>query len=112
MKIDFRAKLKNLSGETLKEQDKEEPILLKDACANALLGMFDDERHIEGKEKLRRYRLANKIWGAKEPIELPAEDIALIKSLVAKAYGSLISGQAWELLDPEETTAREMKSKK
>jgi len=43
--------------------------------------------------------LATKINNAKNP-QLSAEDIALIKRLVAKGYAAAFVGPAWKLLDP------------
>ena len=112
MKIDYNQKLKSLSGKELKDNQTNEDLCLKDVCANALLGLFDDERKLEGKEKLRRYQLANKIYGAKEPIELKSEEITLLKTLVSKAYAALISGQVWKILDPAEKAEPEQKEPK
>jgi hypothetical protein len=55
---------------------------------------------MEGKEKIRRFRLADRIYGAKEPIQLSAEDVVLLKEVTAKTYGPLITGRAWDLLEP------------
>ena len=102
MKINFNVSLKNLKGETLREQKgKDLKILtLGDVCSNALLVNFKDE-NLNGKDKLRRFKLAQKIYGKKEPVSVTAEDIALIKELVAKSYTILVSGQVWELLEGE-----------
>jgi len=97
MKINFSVKLKNLKGEEIKG-DKGEALTLGDACTNALLFSEKDER-IEGKEKVRRFKLAHKIYGTKEPISVEAEDIVVIKDLVARVYTTLVAGQAWQLLE-------------
>jgi len=98
MKINFDVKLKAINGKELNNQGK--PIILYDVCSNALLFNEQDEK-MEGKEKLRRLKLARKIYGMKELVSIDVEDVALIKELVAKIYSTLITGQVWELLEKE-----------
>jgi len=106
MKIDFSGKLKTLSGLIIKNE-KDEDFTLAEACSNALV--LSDERReartpIEAKEFLRRYRLANRVYGAKEPIEIDAEENVLIqKALAFSGYSGLIIGQAVEMLESGET---------
>jgi len=97
MKINFNVKLKDIDGKELKHKD--ETITLYGVCTNALLFNEQKEKDIEGKEKVRRFKLAHKIYGTKEPISIEVEDVALIKELVAKIYSTLIVGQVWELLE-------------
>jgi len=98
MKINFNVRIKNLKDEPLKDKGKE--FMLFDVCTNALLFNEQNEK-LEGKEKLRRLKLSRKIYGVKEPVSIEVEDVALIKELVARIYSTLISGQAWELLEGE-----------
>lgn len=99
MKINFNVEFKTLKGESLKDRDNK-VLKLYDVCTTALL--FNDEKeNIEGKEKVRRFKLAQKIYGVKEPISIEVEDVALMKELVAKVYSTLIVGQAWELLESD-----------
>lgn len=97
MKIDFSKNLKNITNKELKDQHGKN-IILYDVCSNALLFNEKDER-LEGKEKVRRFKLAHKIYGTKEPVSIEVEDIVLIKELVAKIYSTLITGQVWEMLE-------------
>jgi len=93
MKVNLGFKFKDLLGEPIgKDLD------LKSAASSALLGNYQDER-IEGAEKVLRYKLAMKIFGAGEEVELTAEEIALIKKLIARMFSVLITGQAWEYLE-------------
>lgn len=96
MKINFNKKLKGVDGEDLKNKD--EVLTLLGICTNALLFNEKDE-NIEGKEKVRRFKLAHKVYGAKEPVSVEVEDVVLIKELVANIYSTLIVGQVWELLE-------------
>jgi len=100
MKLNFNTKFKNLKGEIVKDE-KGEDLILYDICSNALL-YSKQGVEIEGKEAVRRLRLAHKIYGTKEPVSIEAEDVALIKELVTKLYSTLIVGQTWELLEGEE----------
>jgi len=99
MKINFNVRLKNIMDKELKDQESKD-ILLYDVCTNALLFNAKDEK-LEGKEKMRRFKLAHKIYGTKELVSIDVEDVALIKELVAKIYSTLITGQVWELLEKE-----------
>ena len=112
MKIKVTSILHNVYGDPLKGQrdkpkvkDKpleKEDLTLKDIMVNALLAEFPDEQKtLSGADKLKRYRLAMDIMDAKIEIDLCAEDMVLIKDMIAKAYNSLVSGQAWEMLEPK-----------
>lgn len=109
MKINFDRELKNIRGETLFNErliagsdGANEKIVdvmrLKDPCVEALLAYFADEAGLTGEEKLKRWTLAKTIAAGGE-IDLPVEEIALLKRVIAKAYPPLISGQVWEILE-------------
>jgi hypothetical protein len=65
----------------------------------ALYAQFPDEQNLSLDEKLKRGDLAQAITGAGE-IKLKAEDIALMKKAVGKAYGPLVVWAAVRELDP------------
>jgi len=94
--IDFSTVLKDIDGKPI--PDGEGQATLGRACANALL---IDDRDASGDEKVKRFLIATKIRDAKKINDLPVEDIALIKKLVAKAFPPLIVGRCWEILDPK-----------
>lgn len=111
MKINLNYKFKALNGVFItqkvdigkKDEDgkpimKDEPLTLGKACAVALLGNFPGE--LSGDEKVKRYSLAMDIHKAKNSIDLTVEDVSLIKELIAKVYSVLVTGQAWQILDP------------
>jgi hypothetical protein len=54
--------------------------------------------------KFLRGALAAKIHNATAPLALKAEDTALLKKLIGKAYSPLIVFRAWPLLDAAETS--------
>lgn len=73
---------------------------LRIATRNALYATFEDEKTLSGDEKFKRAELAQGIVGSGD-VKLKAEDVALIKRLIAKLYGPLIVYQAWTALDPK-----------
>ena len=113
MKIDFTATLTDLQGNPLPYRDQrtnaegkkeffERDFTLRDACVNALLSEPADRNapKIDGKEKIRLFRLADKIFGCHEAISLDVETISLLKDKIAASYSTLVTGRVWELLDP------------
>ena len=106
MKINFRQAVKALDGSDRKDP-RGDKFLLRDACIVALDNCGEDEaRKIEPKEKYRRGDLARRIYGAKEPFVVEAEDIALLKTLVGKIYVSnIIVTEVWDMLDPKDKPA-------
>lgn len=97
MKIDFDIGMKTIEGEDIKIEEGKS-FTLKNVAITALTTNFDDEKNISGEEKLARYVLACKIRSGGE-CDLKADDIVLLKKLIGKAYGVLISGQAWQILE-------------
>lgn len=75
------------------------PLTLGKVALRVLTAPFDDERNISGEEKFKRGQLAMRVHNG-GVVTLQAEDVALIKRLVAKGYGPLIVYRAWPLLDP------------
>jgi hypothetical protein len=100
--VDFAAPITLIDGTTpLRDQgDKGKIVTLGDVAQTALLSTFQDEPNLKGEDKIKRFSLATKIEGQRKDPVLTADDIALIKTLIGKAYNPLITGQAWKLLDP------------
>ena len=100
--VDFAAPIMALDGMTpLREQgDKGKILTLGDVAETALLSTFPDEQSLKGEDKIKRYSIARKIEDQRKDPTLTADDIALIKSLIAKAYNPLVTGNSWKLLDP------------
>ena len=100
--VDFASPIMLLDGTTpLRDQgDKGKIVTLGDVAETALLSSFQDEQNLKGEDKVKRFSIARKIEDQRKDPVLTAEDIALIKNLVAKAYNPLVTGQAWKLLDP------------
>jgi len=92
--------LVTLDGEVILDQ-KSEPATVRGVAIEALFATFKDEENLSGEEKLKRWELASKIKASPDPVELAVEEVALLKKLIGKAYGALIVGQAWKVLEGE-----------
>lgn len=97
MKIDFSRTLEDLDGAPITDSDGKTPATLGRVSATALLGTFENENP-DGPEKVKRFVLAKKIVKGGNQDIMP-EDAALIRSLIAKAYATIIVGQAFEMLE-------------
>lgn len=109
MKVNVRTELQGYNGKpiAIPGEDGTNWTLAR-ACCEALTAIFGDEQDIKGDEKLTRYLLASKIHNAVDEVEgngsvdLKAEDVALLKRLVAKLFGPNIVGPAWQALEGED----------
>jgi len=110
MKIDTTAQLESLVGEPLERAKQAcsqcgattegEPITVRSTIIDALMAPYPGEP-AEGTEKFIRYLVAKRIIEEDEA-GLTLEEAAMVKRLVGSAYGPLIVGQLWPLLDPED----------
>lgn len=96
MKINFNIELKDMDGKPIMET-KDKPLLLDKVCVNAVLSEIPDEK-TTGEQKLQRFQLAKKIYGAGE-IDVTAEEIVLLKDKIGKLYLPLVVGQVFEILE-------------
>ena len=106
--IDFALPILAFNGKPIRTKDTDadgkeidRDFILRDVAVNAVLFEGQGEK-LDGMEKVRRARLADRIYGAKEPVKIDSDDLKLIKANIAKAYNIYTTGRAWELLDPEE----------
>jgi hypothetical protein len=97
MKINFTQPLKTLDGTELKIEGKTRTTA--QAVMDSLLFIFQDEANLPGEEKVKRYKLANRIYQSKCETDLTIEEAALIKKLTGKLFGPLIVGQIWSILE-------------
>ncbi len=108
MKIDFSQTLKDLNGNNviLQADEKGNPLLIATLgnVVNTAL-MAPNRKHHEqgpmpGMEALKVFSLALRIHEAKEPIDVTAEEVVLMKEKVAEFYNlPFIVGHAWNMLD-------------
>jgi hypothetical protein len=97
MTIDFSQRLGTITGAPLTDQGKDVPLTLAAVSVAALLADYNNEQPTAD-EKVRRWKLAQKIHGASE-ITLAIDDVVLIKKLIGIAYAPLVVGQAFEMLE-------------
>lgn len=95
-KINVNVNLKDFDGTDLAEGGK--PLTVKRVLINACCSPVQGE-NIDGVEKYKRYKLADRI-SKNDEAQLSAEDIVLLKTLVGKLYFPLIVGQIYDLLEP------------
>ena len=101
--IDFDAIMVDLDDEPIidgRAKAEQKPLTLASICEQVLSIDFAGEA-VNGPEKLRRARLAGLIH-RKRQLVLKAEDVTLVKILVAKGWPPLIVMRAYPLLDPAE----------
>lgn len=98
--VDFSKPITQIDGTTPLRDDKQAIYSLGDVAETALLTSYQDEGNLDGVEKNKRFWIAKKIHDQRKDPVLTADEIALIKKLIAKAYNPLVTGQAWTLLDP------------
>lgn len=98
MEIKLDRKFTGPEGNVITTEAGEE-ITLQDVLTRSMLGDYPDETRLSGDEKYTRYQLGMKLNAAKDSIELTIEQLALCKSMVAKMYGVLVSGQSWDMLE-------------
>lgn len=106
MRRDFTQLILDLHDKPVRMQTGPNPedvteMTLGAIAMNALLGTYEDERSLTGKEKAERMQLALKINKRPSEADLTAEQLAKLKELIGKAYGPLIVGRAYELLEME-----------
>ena len=108
MKVNTKTELKALDGTVLVQavkddenpgQMKPESITFKTVAINALL-IEDPKKPISGTDKLRYFKLAEKI-SSNDEVDLELDDAKLIKDRVTQGYGPLVVGRMVELLEGE-----------
>lgn len=101
MQIDFNKTIANVKGEVIKKEDDKE-VTLGSVAIDALLATFPDEQNLSGEDKVARFKLSMSIADHQEKNlvrETTAEEISLIKKLIAKGFNALVVGRTWELLE-------------
>lgn len=84
-------------GKILRE---ERDFTLRKACTEALQSLSLQGDTQDGEERYRRYQLAIKIMSEDAP-DLSAEEITKLKRVIGLAFGTVVVGRAYEILDPQ-----------
>lgn len=103
MFYDFQTPVTLRDGSPMRAMESSEnPATMGSVCIAALdsFDMAQGGERISGDEKRRRGHLADRIYGAKEPISLVVEEVALLKSVVDKyILGSLVVTRVSDFLE-------------
>jgi hypothetical protein len=102
MKINMETAFLDFDGEPLKRKNKKDESIdatMRWACIEALCGSYAGE-DLSGEEKHLRYKLALKCSGP--DVDLTLEDRTKLKELIGKAFGPLVVGSAYALLEGNE----------
>lgn len=114
-KINFGEPLYDLDGKQVIDPANRKSVTLGSTCLNALTLSYNDETPT-GEEKTKRFDLALKIMHATATdrvdalgiADLVVEDVVLLKQLVGKAYGPMIVGPAFALLEGKPNPLKKM----
>lgn len=68
------------------------------AAVEALTSLYQDEQPT-GIEKVRRFKLAERIYLVPNEVMLEDDDISLLKTLVSKLYDPVVTGRMYNLLE-------------
>ena len=99
MKIDLTQPIFDLEGSPIPKPDGSLPATLGFLAVTALQVQFDDEHKMSAEDKLSRFKIALRLSG-QSSADLSVEEVAMIKSVIGKAFGIVIVGRAFALLDP------------
>lgn len=97
--VDFSRVFKTLKGKDVIGESGC-GLTLEELSCNLLVGMQEEDKNVSGSDKVKRYKLAQRISGAEKPVGLDSEEITLLKDLFGRSASPLIVGQAFEWLDP------------
>lgn len=78
---------------------KDDPTL-GTVCFLAVTGSLPNDERQDGAQKMRLYGLAQKVHGG-GVVDLTAEDVALLKERIGRAFTVLVVGRAYELLEAD-----------
>ena len=100
--VDLSKTMTNLDGSAATD-DAGKPIPLVRYCEMALTAAFPDEQ-IDGEEKFKRFKLAVKLGAGGQNLPaghvlLEPEEIVKVKQLIGKAYGAVVVGRIYDLLN-------------
>jgi hypothetical protein len=103
MKVDFSSPINGLDNKPVKEANGSGgsmEITMSSICCSVLLTQDTEEAAATGEEKVKRFKIAEKVYSGGEQ-DLSAEDIVLLKRLIGKFYGPLVVARAYDILEPK-----------
>lgn len=112
MLIDFGAVLKDYDEKPMKQDNSKDAkdLRLGDIAVVALNAQLEDERKLDTPKKLHRgilsYDITKAMKAKNTSLDIPLEDAAEIKELIAKIYNPLTIMRAFEILDPKPGDAK------
>jgi hypothetical protein len=93
---DFNTNILDVQGNPIVTAGK--PMTVREAIGNALHAALQGEQP-NGDEKYKRFQLSLKIETSDGKPDLTTEDLSRIKDVVGKAFGPLVVGRVFDLLD-------------
>lgn len=108
--FDFNKPLIDLDGSAISEIQRDAEgkpsgkieLVIADVAISVLMALTQKEEGIDGKKKMDRYFLAQKIKSSQKEgskVKLDTDEISLIKKLIGEKSTPLIVGQVWEFLE-------------
>jgi hypothetical protein len=101
--IDFTQVIRDLDGKPLPiniEGKLPSVATLGQVAKDALVNVLQEDAQLSGSVKYDHWILAGKIYPDKSDVVLTAEELATIKERIGKAFGPLVVGPCWRMLDP------------
>lgn len=107
MRIDVSRPLTDLAGKPIPgAPDAPHGVTLGGVAIEALLATLLDRagtaEKLDGAAKVRHATLAQTIHQASGFVDLPIEDVALIKDRIGRAYAPIVVMRAWEILERDQ----------
>lgn len=97
MKIDFRRVLQDLHNQPIAHEGA--PLTLRRAAVLCLMNNYPSDANIDGEEKLRRFSLATKIHSSEDVLDIPLDDVAYLKTLANRFFGTLVYARIVEAFE-------------
>ena len=97
MKINVNQVLKSFDGKVIKDAGND--VMLSEVITRALIEPMKDESP-NGNDSLRRHLLAQRVFEAKDDVEVSVEELSEIKNRVGSYFYAMISAPALLLIDP------------
>jgi hypothetical protein len=96
MKLDFGKVLLGLDGKPIRFNDRDATLGL--IAVEALCAVYPGEENLAGTDKYKRAVLAEMAFKGNGE-DVSAEDVALIKQLIGKAYAPLVVKKAYDIIE-------------